>query len=101
MTNDPEEAVSCTTLLKINKKVLMLCMFLAGKEIEQVEYFIFILSNLSRGVEALLEFVTPEDHHHTISVVVNVGRHEWYAEPQLYTRDDATGLRERRHAMSS
>jgi hypothetical protein len=76
MTNDPEEAVSCTTLLKINKKVLMLCMFLAGKEIEQVEDFISILSKLSPGAGALLEFVTPEDRHHTISVVVNVGRHE-------------------------
>jgi hypothetical protein len=45
--------------------------------------------------------VIPEECHQTISIVVNVGRNEWYSEPQLYTRDDATGLWERRPTMSS
>eukprot|EP01018_Ginkgo_biloba_P021650 Gb_35729 [translate_table: standard] len=37
----------------------------------------------------------------TLSVLVTVDRHEWYAPPQLYTRDDGTGLWERRPALLS
>jgi len=72
---------------------------LAGKEIEQVEDFISILSKLSRGARVPLEFVSHVDRHRRKSVLVTVDRHEWYAQPQLYTRDDATGLWDRRPAM--
>jgi hypothetical protein len=72
--------------------ILMLCLFLAGKEIEQVEDFISILSKLSRGARVPLEFVSHVDRRRRKSVLVTVDRHEWYAQPQLYTRDDASGL---------
>lgn len=72
---------------------------LNGKEIEQVEDFIFILSKLSRGARVPLEFISHVDRHRRKSVLVTVDRHEWYAQPQRYTRDDATGLWDRRPAM--
>jgi hypothetical protein len=72
---------------------------LAGKEIEQVEDFISIFSKLSQGARLPLEFVSHVDRHRRKSVMVTVDWHEWYAQPQLYTRDDATGLWDRRPAM--
>ncbi|KAE8666947.1 Protease Do-like 7 [Hibiscus syriacus] len=32
------------------------------------------------------------DRHRKKSVLVTVDRHEWYAPPQIYTRDDSSGL---------
>jgi S1-C subfamily serine protease len=52
---------------------------LAGKEIEQVEDFISILSKLSRGARVPLEFVSHVDRRRRKSVLVTVDRHEWYA----------------------
>jgi len=71
----------------------------AGRETTRVEEFISILSKLPRGSRVPLEFVTHNDRHRSMYVLVTVDRHEWYAEPQLYTRDDATGLWKRTPAI--
>lgn len=44
--------------------------------------------------EIAMDFLKMEAHEdrHRLSVLVTVDRHEWYAEPQLYSPDDATGL---------
>ncbi|XP_057752867.1 protease Do-like 7 isoform X1 [Arachis stenosperma] len=64
----------------------------AGEEISCVEELISVLSNLSRGARVPLEYISYMDRHRRKSVLVTVDRHEWYAPPQIYTRDDSTGL---------
>lgn len=65
---------------------------LDGKEITGIEAFICILSNLSRGKRVPLEFVSHKDRHRSKFVLVTINRHEWYAQPTVYTRDDVAGL---------
>ncbi|XP_062107572.1 protease Do-like 7 isoform X2 [Humulus lupulus] len=64
----------------------------AGEEISQLEELILVLSKLSRGARVPLEYVSYTDRHRRKSVLVTVDRHEWYAPPQIYKRDDSTGL---------
>ncbi|KAK7285241.1 hypothetical protein RJT34_20005 [Clitoria ternatea] len=64
----------------------------AGKEISCLEGLVSVLSNLSRGARVPLEYISYMDRHRRKSVLVTVERHEWYAPPQIYTRDDGTGL---------
>ncbi|KAM5574303.1 protease Do-like 7 [Rosa sericea] len=65
---------------------------LAGQEISLLEDLISVLCKLSRGARVPLEYVSYADRHRRKSVLVTVDRHEWYAPPQIYTRDDSTGL---------
>ncbi|XP_057831090.2 protease Do-like 7 [Cryptomeria japonica] len=71
----------------------------SGEEITRVEDFISVLSKLSRGARVPLEFVSHVDRHRSKSVLVTVDRHEWYAKPQFYTRNDQSGLWQRRLAI--
>ncbi|KAD5960906.1 hypothetical protein E3N88_12378 [Mikania micrantha] len=64
----------------------------AGEEIPHLEDFIRVLSTLSRGARVPLEYITYTDRHRRKSVLVTVDRHEWYATPEIYTRDDNSGL---------
>ncbi|CAK9150637.1 unnamed protein product [Ilex paraguariensis] len=64
----------------------------AGEEISRLEDLILVLSKLSRGARVPLEYISYTDRHRRKSVLVTVDRHEWYAPPQIYTRDDASGL---------
>ncbi|OVA11903.1 PDZ domain [Macleaya cordata] len=64
----------------------------AGKEISQLDELISVLSELSRGARVPLEYISYLDRHRSKSVLVTVDRHEWYAPPQIYTRNDSTGL---------
>lgn len=64
----------------------------AGQEISRLEEFILVLSKLSRGARVPLEYISYTDRHRKKSVLVTVDRHEWYAPPQIYKRDDSTGL---------
>ncbi|XP_041003350.1 protease Do-like 7 [Juglans microcarpa x Juglans regia] len=64
----------------------------AGEEISCLEELIAVLFKLSRGVRVPLEYISYTDRHRRKSVLVTVDRHEWYAPPQIYTRDDSTGL---------
>ncbi|KAL8161830.1 hypothetical protein V2J09_013319 [Rumex salicifolius] len=64
----------------------------AGEEISCLKDLISVLSKLSRGARVPLEYVTNVDRHRRKSVLVTVDRHEWYAPPLLYTRNDCTGL---------
>ncbi|CAK9182064.1 unnamed protein product, partial [Ilex paraguariensis] len=64
----------------------------AGEEICRLEDLILVLSKLSRGARIPLEFVRYTDRHRRKSVLVTVDGHEWYAPPQIYTRDDGSGL---------
>ncbi|XP_048495414.1 protease Do-like 7 isoform X2 [Beta vulgaris subsp. vulgaris] len=64
----------------------------AGQEISCLEELISVLSKLSRGKRVPLEYVTYSDRHRRKSVLVTVDRHEWYAFPRIYTRNDSTGL---------
>ncbi|GAU12771.1 hypothetical protein TSUD_122640, partial [Trifolium subterraneum] len=64
----------------------------AGEEISCLEELISVLSKLSRGARVPLEYISYVDRHRRKSVLVTVDRHEWYAPPQIYTRDDSTGL---------
>lgn len=64
----------------------------AGEEISNLDDFISVLAKLSRGARVPLEYVSYMDRHRNKSVLVTVDRHEWYAPPQIYTRNDSTGL---------
>ncbi|XP_004300013.1 PREDICTED: protease Do-like 7 isoform X2 [Fragaria vesca subsp. vesca] len=64
----------------------------AGQEVSRLDDLISVLCKLSRGARVPLEYVSYADRHRRKSVLVTVDRHEWYAPPQIYTRDDSTGL---------
>ncbi|KAG8373783.1 hypothetical protein BUALT_Bualt11G0061000 [Buddleja alternifolia] len=64
----------------------------AGTDISRLEDFISVLSKLSRGARVPLEYISYLDRHRRKSVLVTLDRHEWYAPPQVYTRDDSSGL---------
>ncbi|KAF5747459.1 DegP protease 7 isoform 1 [Tripterygium wilfordii] len=64
----------------------------AGEEISTIEELILVLSKMSRGARVPLEYISYMDRHRRKSVLVTVDRHEWYAAPQIFTRDDSSGL---------
>ncbi|WJX32217.1 Protease Do-like 7 [Trifolium repens] len=64
----------------------------AGEEISCLWKLISVLSKLSWGAQVPLEYISYVDIHRRKLVLVTVDRHEWYAPPQIYTRDDSTGL---------
>ncbi|XP_059641994.1 protease Do-like 7 [Cornus florida] len=64
----------------------------SGEEISRLEDLISVLSKLSRGARVPLEYISHTDRHRSKSVLVTVDRHEWYAPPRIYTRDDSSGL---------
>ncbi|KAB1211283.1 Protease Do-like 7 [Morella rubra] len=64
----------------------------AGEEISCLEELISVLFKLSRGARVPLEYISYTDRHRRKSVLVTVDRHDWYAPPQIHTRDDTTGL---------
>ncbi|XP_071742671.1 protease Do-like 7 [Rutidosis leptorrhynchoides] len=64
----------------------------AGVDISHLEDFINALSKLCRGARVPLEYITYTDRHRKKSVLVTIDRHEWYASPQIYTRDDGSGI---------
>ncbi|KAI7758149.1 hypothetical protein M8C21_010596 [Ambrosia artemisiifolia] len=64
----------------------------AGEEVSHLEDFIRVLSTLSRGARVPLEYISYTDRHRRKSVLVTMDRHEWYAAPEIYTRDDNSGL---------
>lgn len=65
---------------------------LASKDISNLQDLINVLSNLSKGARVPLEYISYTDRHRRKSVLVTVDRHEWYAPPQIYTRDDDSGI---------
>ncbi|KAK5784420.1 hypothetical protein PVK06_038944 [Gossypium arboreum] len=65
---------------------------LAGEEISKLEDLISVLCKLSQGSRIPLEYISYTDRHRRKFVLVTVDRHEWYAPPQIYTRDDSSGL---------
>ncbi|KAI3863697.1 hypothetical protein MKW98_031289 [Papaver atlanticum] len=71
----------------------------AEKEILQLDDLITVLSELSRGAQVALEYVSHSDRYHSKSVLVTVDRHEWYGPPQIYTRNDSTGVWSTRPAL--
>ncbi|XP_019173134.1 PREDICTED: protease Do-like 7 isoform X2 [Ipomoea nil] len=64
----------------------------AGKDISRLEDLISVLSKLCRGVRVPLQYISCRDRHRRKSVLVTIDHHEWYAPPQIYTRDDNSGL---------
>lgn len=64
----------------------------AGEEILQLQDLISVLSKLSKGARVPLEYISYMDRHRRKSVLVTVDGHEWYAPPQIYTRNDSSGL---------
>uniref|UniRef100_A0A251TWW5 Putative PDZ domain, Peptidase S1, PA clan, PDZ-like domain protein n=1 Tax=Helianthus annuus TaxID=4232 RepID=A0A251TWW5_HELAN len=74
---------------------------LANEDVSNLEDFINVLSKLSRGARVPLEYINYKDRHRTESVIVTVDRHEWYASPQIYTRDDNSGIWIRKPALPS
>ncbi|XP_020088090.1 protease Do-like 7 isoform X2 [Ananas comosus] len=73
----------------------------AGEEISKLDDLISVLAKLSKGARVPLEYVSYTDRHRNKSVLVTIDRHEWYASPQLYTRNDSTGLWTARPAIPS
>ncbi|XP_078176967.1 degP protease 7 isoform X2 [Carex rostrata] len=73
----------------------------AGEVIEKLDDFISVLSKLSRGARVPLEYMSYSDRHRNKSVLVTIDRHEWYAPPQIYTRDGITGLWTSKPAIQS
>ncbi|KAI3842382.1 hypothetical protein MKW92_037536 [Papaver armeniacum] len=72
---------------------------ICGKEILQLDDLITVLSEQSRGAQVDLEYISYSDRYLSKSVVVTVDRHEWYGPPQIYTRNDSTGLWTTRPAL--
>ncbi|XP_075085873.1 protease Do-like 7 isoform X7 [Nicotiana tabacum] len=64
----------------------------AGEGISRLEDLITVLSKLSRGARVPLEYISYKERHQRKSVLVTIDRHEWYAPPQIYKRDDSSGL---------
>ncbi|KAL8044748.1 hypothetical protein ABFX02_08G066000 [Erythranthe guttata] len=64
----------------------------AGEDITRLEDFVSVLSKLSRGVRVPLEYISYKDRHRRKSAIVTIDRHEWYTPPELYTRNDSSGL---------
>ncbi|WZY96492.1 hypothetical protein YC2023_068821 [Brassica napus] len=64
----------------------------ANEDISCLADLVSVLSKLSRGARVPLEYMSHSDRHRKKSVLVTIDRHEWYAPPQLYTRNDSTGL---------
>ncbi|CAN4083135.1 unnamed protein product [Withania somnifera] len=64
----------------------------AGEDISTLEDLISALSKLSRSARVPLEYISYNDRHRKKSVLVTIDRHEWYAPPQMYKRDDSSGL---------
>ncbi|KAK9700240.1 hypothetical protein RND81_08G225800 [Saponaria officinalis] len=73
----------------------------SGQEISCLDELISVLSKLSRGIRVPLEYITHVDRYRRKSVLVTVDRHEWYASPCIYTRDDSCGLWIPRPALPS
>ncbi|KAG7549747.1 PDZ superfamily [Arabidopsis thaliana x Arabidopsis arenosa] len=59
----------------------------ANEDISGLGDLVSVLSKLSRGARVPLEYMSRTDRHRKKSVC-----HEWYALPQLYTRNDSSGL---------
>ncbi|KAL6908133.1 hypothetical protein ACP4OV_002303 [Aristida adscensionis] len=74
---------------------------LAGEDIAHLDDLIAVLAKLSRGSRVPLEYVKYTDRHRKKTVLVTIDQHEWYAPPQLYTRNDATGLWTAKSAIPS
>ncbi|KAM0032402.1 putative PDZ domain, peptidase S1C, peptidase S1, PA clan, PDZ superfamily [Helianthus debilis subsp. tardiflorus] len=74
---------------------------LADEDVSNLEDFISALSKLSRGARVPMEYIYYKDRHRRKSVIVTVDRHEWYASPQIYTRDDTSGIWTRKPALPS
>ncbi|XP_042501521.1 protease Do-like 7 [Macadamia integrifolia] len=72
----------------------------AGEDISTLDELILVSSKLSRGARVPLEYISYMDRHRSKSVLVTVDRHEWYAAPQIYTRDDSSGLWTARPALA-
>lgn len=72
---------------------------LAGEETSHLDDFLTVFSKLCRGARVPLEFITHSDRHRKKSVLVTLDRHEWYAPPQLYRRDDTTGIWQTKYAI--
>ncbi|KAG8072094.1 hypothetical protein GUJ93_ZPchr0006g45784 [Zizania palustris] len=64
----------------------------AGKDIANLGDLIAVISKLSRGERVPVEYVKYTERYRNKPVLVTIDVHEWYAPPQLYTRNDATGL---------
>ncbi|CAH8386210.1 unnamed protein product [Eruca vesicaria subsp. sativa] len=64
----------------------------ANEDISCLADLVSVLSKLSRGARVPLEYMSHTDRHRKKSVLVTIDRHEWYAPPQLYTRNDSSGL---------
>ncbi|KAJ6838540.1 putative protease Do-like 7 isoform X2 [Iris pallida] len=73
----------------------------AGEEISKLDDLISVLAKLSKGARVPLEYVSHSDQHRNKSVLVTMDRHEWYAPPQIYTRNDMTGYWNARPAIPS
>ncbi|GJT76865.1 protease Do-like protein 7 isoform X2 [Tanacetum coccineum] len=69
------DAIFLTLLAEVPRHAII--KKLAGEDISNLEDFINALSMLSRGAR---------------SVLVALDCHEWYASPQIYTRDDTSGI---------
>lgn len=65
---------------------------MAGEEIDNLDKFISVFFKLSRGARVPLEFISHSDRHRIKSVLITIDRHEWYAPPRIYIRNDAFGL---------
>lgn len=71
----------------------------ANEDISCLADLVSVLSKLSRGARVPLEYMSHTDRHRKKSVLVTIDRHEWYAPPQLYTRNDSSGLWDVRPAI--
>ncbi|KAM7529831.1 hypothetical protein LguiB_033241 [Lonicera macranthoides] len=73
----------------------------AGEEILRLEDLISVLSKVSRRARVPLEYISYTDRHRRKSVLVTIDGHEWYAPPQIYTRDACSGLWTAKPALPS
>ncbi|CAI7816156.1 unnamed protein product, partial [Closterium sp. NIES-54] len=65
---------------------------LADEDVPDLEAFLRVFAGLKAGARVPIEYVTHGERHRPKSVLLLVDRHAWYAPPQMYCRDDSTGL---------
>ncbi|CAI5504598.1 unnamed protein product [Closterium sp. Naga37s-1] len=65
---------------------------LANQDVPDLDAFIRVFARLQAGARVPIQYVTVEERHQAKQVLLLVDRHAWYAPPQMYCRDDSTGL---------
>eukprot|EP00897_Mesotaenium_endlicherianum_P001308 jgi/Mesen1/1204/ME000128S00177 len=74
---------------------------LGGRDTPTLAAFLAAYEAQTPGARVPLQYLTHTDRYRPKSVLATMDRHQWYAPPQMNTRDDRTGLWTRTPALPS